>query len=337
MFMNMIGPRVVCGCRSILRAAYASAAVAFTLAAMPLVYPADEVASGTAEFRQFEDEATVSRIAVGGMPAAPDAEAIRHQAAGFVESSLKRVFVPIELGETSVDGLPCYFLRGIAIQDDEVYASLGVLAFGTRHTHVIWVQGEADLSFERLGEIVDLADRPNAAAAETVSDLVLRTHPVLPKLKELAVSRHREVFRRIQDEDRRRDSAIQIARDAKGDLATDSTNAEELNRRLRGAPPDRIYGWGAKELGGDEYVITFIVESGAERAMHVWVTNTATGSCTNVGDDASRVEAYRAAKRLNLPSDTRLLAYAPAFDMATFKTSDYYRGRGTDPLGRQIP
>lgn len=285
----------------------------------------------------LEDAATQSRVSVSEASVAAGADAIRSQAAVFATSSLERAFVPIEIVEATIDGLPAYVMRGVFLHEDKVYAACTAIVYGATRTFLIWSQGEAEMTLERLNELVELADRPNPAGAETVRELVTRTRPALPKLKELAFNRNRAAFLRIQEEDRKRDGAIEIARRARGDLASELTNAEELNRRLREAPPDRVYGWGAEELGGDEYSVTFIVETGDQRTMLVWITNTASGACANVTADGPRVENLRSRKKLNLPSDARLLAYEASYDMTTFKSSDYYRGRGTDPLGRTLP
>ena len=70
--------------------------------------------------------------------------------------------------------------------------------------------------------------------------------------------------------------------------------------------------------------------------MLVWIVNSADQTSQNISADTARIETLRANRQLDLTSDKRLMAYNPEYDMSSFKNSDYYRGRGTDPLGHPI-
>lgn len=283
----------------------------------------------------WRDQEKNAVLTIAKMPAAHSAQDIREQTAGVIDSWLAQPFLPIEFGKTIIGGLPTFYFRGVLLTEPEEKGVLGFVLFGAEQTFIgAVVTSEADVDFQYVADHAPIADKANSAAVAVLDEIARKAQSGLPEIKRVAVAQNRAVINRMKEKTREGDFAVEAVKTKKGDLSSDLNNAGSLDQKLRTEKPDRIYGWGSHRLNDTEQSIVFLYDANGKSVSLVWIVNTASGTSTNITSDAARIEELRVKKQLNLPSALRLMHYDPRYEMASFKNSDYYRGRGADPLGQ---
>ena len=280
------------------------------------------------------DTGTVVVVAKG--PPAKDAQDVRDQGAGVLDTLLVQPILPIEFGQTTISGLPGFYMRGVLLAEPEDNGNLATVLYSKTETYILSVTSLEDVDFNYVETHAKISGTPHPVAGEVLVEIVKRLQAGLPEMKRLAVARNRAAVERSRAAMRKDILTLDVVKTKRDDLAPGETNAAVLNQRLHAQKPAKIYGWGAKRLSDTERTVTLIYEAEGKTVMLVWIVNSADQTTTNISTDTNRIETLRANRQLNLPSDKRLMSFNPEYDMTTFRNSDYYRGRGTDPLGRPI-
>lgn len=301
--------------------------------AVMLAARADDI-SPPEVWRDPEKEAA-GAIAKG--PHATDAQAVRDQIAGVLDGWLAKPCLPYEFGQATIGGLPTFYMRGVLLVGPEDQSVLVTVSFADDRTLIGFVTttGE-DVEFNYVEKRDNISGNPHPAAAPVIKEVAEKLQRSLPELKRLVVANNREAVDKFRARTRQDETVVEIVKSKRGDLAQNETNAEALDRRLRALQPSLIYGWGTHRLSDTEQTVTFTFKIGDQTSMLVWRVHAAKGTCTNLSADKVAVEELRAKRELNLASDPRLMPYNPKYEMKSFRNSDYYRGRGTDPLGQPL-
>lgn len=115
----------------------------------------------------------------------------------------------------------------------------------------------------------------------------------------------------------------------------DLSIANWLNNQLRSTGVDTIYGWGCEfdEING---YVDFKYYINEKKHHHVWTVDRKTKKVSNISRDYKKISSLTENGLLDVPFIDKTLPYNPKYDMNTFRNSDYYRGKGKDPLGKRI-
>jgi hypothetical protein len=263
-------------------------------------------------------------------------ESVRVQLARVLGEWSEQPVLPIKAGRTTLHNLPTYYLQLILADGTHAKSVTLFSAFAEKETFVGAVISTDEVTLDYIADHTELSGEPNTAANEVLDDIVQRSEGGMADLKEVLLAKHHAAWNKFREGIRLDEQAVALVRNKRGDLANDERNADALNRRLRECPPARIYGWGAHRLSDTEHSVTFIYELNNRTITLVWLVDSAKSTTVNISTKTKEVEALRTEKKLNLPSSGGLMAYDAAYDMTSFRNSDYYRGRGTDQLNRPI-